>query len=82
MKTWQLQEAKAQFSEVVRQAQRVGPQTVSVHGKDAVVVVAAEQFARLNGNKPAFLDLMRASPLVGARLRIERDARPTRKVKL
>ena len=82
MKTWQLQEAKAQFSEVVRRAQRVGPQTVSVHGKDAVVVLASEDYARLSGSKPSFLEMMRASPLVGVRLRIDRDKQPTRKVKL
>jgi prevent-host-death family protein len=42
---WKLQEAKARFSEVVRLARTKGPQRVTVHGKDAVVVVAAEDFA-------------------------------------
>jgi prevent-host-death family protein len=44
---WRLQDAKARFSEVVREAQRVGPQRVTLHGKDAVVIVGAEEYDRL-----------------------------------
>jgi prevent-host-death family protein len=44
---WRLQDAKARFSEVVREAQQRGPQRVTLHGKDAVVVVGAEEFDRL-----------------------------------
>jgi prevent-host-death family protein len=43
---WKLQDAKARFSEVVRKAQAEGPQRVTVHGKDAVVVIAASEFDR------------------------------------
>ena len=42
--TWKLQDAKARFSEVVRLARTDGPQRVSVHGKEAVVIVSADQF--------------------------------------
>jgi prevent-host-death family protein len=41
-RVWSLQEAKAKFSEVVRLAQADGPQTVTVHGKPAVVISAAD----------------------------------------
>jgi prevent-host-death family protein len=44
---WRLQDAKARLSEVVREAQRRGPQRVTVHGRDAVVVVRADEFDRL-----------------------------------
>jgi prevent-host-death family protein len=44
---WRLQDAKARFSEVVREAQRLGPQRITVHGKDAVVIVDADEFDRL-----------------------------------
>src|SRR3954451_13352847 len=44
---WVLQDTKARFSEVVREAQQRGPQRVSLHGKDAVVIVAADEFDRL-----------------------------------
>ncbi|MGH6898588.1 MAG: type II toxin-antitoxin system prevent-host-death family antitoxin [Geminicoccaceae bacterium] len=42
-----MQDAKARFSEVVRLARRAGPQRVTVQGKDAVVVVASDEFDRL-----------------------------------
>lgn len=45
-RVWSLQEAKAKFSEVVRRAQTEGPQTVTVHGKNAVTVSAAAQQKR------------------------------------
>ena len=45
--TWRLEEAKAQFSEVVRRARTHGPQRVTVRGQDAVVVIAVEELARL-----------------------------------
>ena len=41
---WKLQDAKARFSEVVRRAREGDPQEVTVHGKEAVVVVDAERF--------------------------------------
>lgn len=44
---WRLQDAKARLSEVVRQAQQRGPQRVTLHGRDAVVVVRADEFDRM-----------------------------------
>jgi antitoxin Phd len=44
---WRLQDAKARFSEVVRLARQAGPQRVTVRGRDAVVVVASEEYDRL-----------------------------------
>jgi prevent-host-death family protein len=41
---WKLQDAKARFSEVVRRARAGEPQRVTVHGKDAVVIVDAERY--------------------------------------
>ena len=45
--TWKLEDAKARFSEVVRRARAEGPQRVTVRGKDAVVVIAAEALDKL-----------------------------------
>lgn len=45
--SWRLEEAKARFSEIVRLARASGPQHVTVHGRDAVVVLSAEDYARL-----------------------------------
>lgn len=44
--TWKLQDAKARFSEVVRKAETEGPQRVIVHGKDAVIIIAARDYAQ------------------------------------
>lgn len=41
---WKLQDAKARLSEVVRQARAGAPQRITVHGKEAVVVLDAERF--------------------------------------
>jgi prevent-host-death family protein len=53
---WQLQEAKARFSEVVKRAREQGPQHVSVRGEPAVVVVSEEEFARLVRPRPSIVD--------------------------
>ena len=47
MASWRLEEAKARFSEVVRLARAKGPQRVTVRGEEAVVVLSAEEYARL-----------------------------------
>jgi prevent-host-death family protein len=44
---WKLEDAKARFGEVVRRARTQGPQRVTVRGKDAVVVIAAEALDNL-----------------------------------
>jgi prevent-host-death family protein len=44
---WKLQDAKARFSEVVRRAQSEGPQRVTVHGKDTVVILSAQDYAKV-----------------------------------
>jgi prevent-host-death family protein len=45
---WRLQDAKARLSELVREAQTHGPQRVTLHGRDAVVVVGAAEFDRMS----------------------------------
>ncbi|MBR0968658.1 type II toxin-antitoxin system Phd/YefM family antitoxin [Bradyrhizobium diazoefficiens] len=44
---WSLQDAKTHLSQIVREAQRAGPQRVTLHGKDAAVIIGAEEFDRL-----------------------------------
>ena len=62
---WQLQEAKARFSEVVRRAAECGPQHVTVNGEERAVVLSAEDYVRLRGQPTgrALVDLMADSPL-------------------
>jgi prevent-host-death family protein len=61
---WLLQDAKARFSELVRKVRSEGPQHVTVHGRDEVVVIAAEDFRRLKGEKTgqALIKALQASP--------------------
>ncbi len=61
---WVLQDAKAKFSELVRRVRSEGPQHVTVHGRDEVVVIAVEEFRRLKGTSTgqALIDALQASP--------------------
>ena len=79
---WQLQEAKNRLSEVVRKAQQEGPQTITLHGKDAAVIVSAKQFAALPRRKGTLVDFFRKSPLVGVNLDVSRSNDPGRKIEL
>lgn len=82
---WVLQDAKARFSELVRLVRSVGPQHVTVHGRDEVVVISAEEYRRLNGERTgqAPVDLMRSSPHREIELDVRRDgAMPVRDVPL
>jgi antitoxin Phd len=82
---WQLQTAKAKFSEVFRRARAEGPQYVTRQGKDAVVIVKAEEFERLNRRKrrpESLVEFLAKSPLKGIELDLHRDSDPGRKVDL
>ncbi len=78
---WQLQEAKQRFSELVRRALEEGPQTVTRRGEEVVVVVPAEEFRRLRGDKPDFKEFLLSGPDLGA-LDLERVADRPREVEL
>jgi len=61
---WLLQDAKARFSELVRRVRSEGPQHVTVHGRDEVVVLSAEEFRRLKELQTgaALIEAIQASP--------------------
>lgn len=74
-KSWQLQTAKARFSELFRKARAEGPQWVTRQGKEAVVVVAAEEFQLLKARSKqpeSLVEFFAKSPLAGANLDLER----------
>jgi antitoxin Phd len=58
MPRWNLEDAKARLSEVVRCAKETGPQLVTQRGRDAVVVIAASEFAALTGGMTPFVEFM------------------------
>jgi prevent-host-death family protein len=79
---WLLQDAKARFSELVRKVRTDGPQHVTVHGRDEVVVIAAEEFRRMKGNVTgsALIEAMQASPHRDVELEPRRSPMPVRDV--
>lgn len=81
---WILQDAKARFSELVRRVRSDGPQHVTVHGREEVVVIAAEEFRRLEGRPSgkALVEAMRASPQGPVTLEPARGSMPVRDVSL
>jgi antitoxin Phd len=77
---WNLADAKNRFSKVVNLALTVGPQRIH-RRKDTVVVVAADEFERLTGRRPAFKDyLIKGESFEG--LDLSRDSSPSRDVAL
>jgi prevent-host-death family protein len=82
---WQVQTAKARFSEVFRLARSEGPQRITRQGKEGVVMISDEQYDRLmvKSRQPkSIVQFFRESPLVGVNLDLERDRDPGRDIKL
>lgn len=81
---WVLQDAKARFSELVRRVHSDGPQCVTVHGRDEVVVISAEEFRRLKGNLTgrALVEAMQASPHREVDIEPERCVMPVREISI
>ena len=59
---WQLQDAKARFSEVVKLAGSDGPQIVTCRGIETAVVLSMEDYRRLEANRPSLVDYLMAGP--------------------
>lgn len=78
--TWNLADAKNRLSEVVNLALSEGPQTIT-RRKDAVVVISAEKFAELTGQRQSFKDFLMSGPSFDG-LDLERDQSPMRDVEL
>jgi len=82
---WQLQTAKAKFSELFRLVRTEGPQRITRQGKEAVMMISDEQYRRLmvKSRQPkSIVQFFRESPLVGVDLDLERDKDTGRDVRL
>ena len=83
MHTWQIQDAKARLSEVVRGAQQEGPQELTYHGRSVAVLLSRSDYDRLAGTRQSLVEFMRGSPLYEQDdITIERDHSLTRTVEL
>ena len=80
--SWQLQDAKNRFSEVVEEALTHGPQTVTRHGREVVVVVAMEEYKRLRQPKGSLLQALQVPAEYAVELDITRSKELPREIDL
>ena len=78
MQSWQVKEAKARFSELLRDAAKNGPQEITVRGRRTAVVLSVRDYDRLNRPRTSLTEFLRASPLAGIELDLERASLPAR----
>jgi len=80
--SWQLQNAKNKFSNLVDKAQHNGPQVVTKHGKDAVVVLSIDEYKKLINPKTNLLKFFQNSPLAKINLGLKRNKDLPRDIEL
>jgi prevent-host-death family protein len=80
--TWKLQEAKNKFSKLVKKAQSEGPQFVTKHGKESVVVLSIEEYQNISKPKSNLFQFIQASPLTENSIIVERDKSIARDIEL
>ncbi len=80
--SWQLQDAKSKFSHLVEKALHNGPQFVTKHGNNAVVILSFEEYQEITKPKSDLVEFLRSSPLANIELDISRDKNPPREIEL
>ena len=80
MRAWSLQDAKARFSELVNVCLESGAQVVTRHGREAVVVMPADEYRRITASKQSLKEFFAAAPRV--ELQIDRSRDTGREVEL
>ena len=70
---WQLQDAKNKFSNLVNSARENGPQIVTKHGREAVVVLTFEDYQKLAKPKTDLVMFFQNSPLAKTGMKISRN---------
>lgn len=71
--TWQLQDAKSRFSQVVENAISIEPQYVTKHGQNAVVILSYKEYKKITKPETDLVSFLRSSPLMGVELDISRN---------
>lgn len=79
---WQLQEAKNKLSQVIKEAQTGGPQVITLRGREAAVVLSAEEYQRLTKTQGSLVAFFQNSPWADVELDIERSKDTGRDVQL
>ena len=70
---WQLQDAKAKFSEIVKHAVNDGPQMITVRGEQTAILLSVKEYKKLTKRSSTLVEFMQKSPLRGLKLDLERD---------
>jgi antitoxin Phd len=81
-KIWKLQDAKAQFSKIVNDALKNGPQYVTRRGTKAVVVVSVREYEQLLSDKPSFKEFLLSCPKMDQDFEFERQQDFPRSIEL
>jgi prevent-host-death family protein len=81
-RSWQLQDAKNRFSEVVDEAARSGPQVITRRGVEAAVLVSAADWAKLARRRSPLIEILRRAPRVHGGLDVTRSRDTGREVEL
>lgn len=79
---WQLQEAKAKFSQVVKEAKEHGEQFITYHGEVTVIIISKERYEELIHSTKTLLDLFKDAPLPELDLDITRSKESNRPIDL
>jgi prevent-host-death family protein len=80
--SWQIQDAKQRFSEVLRAAAAGEPQIVTRHGKEVAVVIDIDEYRRLRGRSTSFMAFLRADPIGDDNFEIARQSDLPREIDL
>lgn len=73
MISWQVQEAKNKFSEVIERASHGDPQVITKHGTEVAVVISIDQFKSLKARSQSLVEFLLESPLSGSDIEVSRD---------
>jgi prevent-host-death family protein len=80
--TWQLQDAKNRFSEVVKKALANGPQIVTKRGVETVIVLSVKEYRKLKRPKNSLVDFFKDSPLRDMDIDMTRSKESAREIDL
>jgi len=80
--TWQLQEAKAKFSEVINEAIQHGPQIITKHGVETALLISVDDYKKVNKKDLKISQFFQNSPIANIDLDLKRSQDTPREVKL
>lgn len=79
---WQLQDAKNKFSSLVDKAKNSGPQIVTKHGEEAVVVLSISEYKKLLKPEMDLVKFFQKSPLFELNIDLDRKKELPREINL